>query len=65
MRIENAVRAKERGVEADVLVSPRSSRSGIEGVDGWRNRLIVKVQSPPLDGRANKEVEKVLTEATG
>jgi len=64
MLIEEAIRIKESGVEVDVLVSPRSDRSGIEGVDSWRKRLIVKVRSPPLDGKANREAEEVLREAT-
>jgi uncharacterized protein (TIGR00251 family) len=65
MPIEEVLRVRGSGVEVDVLVSPRSGRSGIEGIDGWRKRLIVKVKAPPLDGRANKEAEGVLSEATG
>jgi uncharacterized protein (TIGR00251 family) len=65
MKIDEVIRAKETGIEVDVLVSPRSSRSGTEGIDGWRKRLIVKVRSPPLDGKANKEVEEMFTKATG
>jgi uncharacterized protein (TIGR00251 family) len=65
MRIEDVLRVKASGAEADVLVSPRSSRSGIEGIDRWRKRLIIKVKAPPLDGKANKEVEDILREATG
>ena len=65
MSIEDVVRIRGSGIEVDVLVSPRSGRSGIEGIDGWRKRLIVKVRSPPLDGRANKEAEEVLSDAAG
>jgi len=65
MSIEEIVRVRGPGVEVDVLVSPRSGRSGIEGIDGWRKRLIIKVRSPPLDGRANKEAEEVLSKAAG
>ena len=65
MSIEDVVRIRGSGIEVDVLVSPRSGRSGIEGIDGWRKRLIVKVRSPPLDGRANKEAEEVLSAAAG
>ena len=59
------VRVKDSGVEVDVQVSPRSGRSGVEGIDGWRKRLTVKVMSPPLDGKANKETEEVLRRITG
>lgn len=65
MPIEDVVRVRGSGVDVDVLVSPRSGRSGIEGIDDWRKRLIVKVRSPPLDGKANKETEDVLCAAAG
>ncbi len=65
MLVEDVVRVTDSGVEADVQVSPRSGRSRIEGIDSWRKRLIVKVRSPPLDGKANAEVEEVFLEATG
>ena len=65
MPIEDVVRIRGSGVEVDVLVSPRSGRSGIEGIDSWRNRLIVKVMSPPLEGKANKEAEEIFRDATG
>ena len=59
------VRQVDGGCELDVLVSPRSNRSGPEGVDEWRKMLILRVRAPPLDGRANKEVESTLSEITG
>ena len=65
MDVSDAARTVDGGVEVDVSVSPRSDRSGTEGVDEWRKRLIVRVKAPPLDGRANKEVEDVFRKATG
>lgn len=65
MDIKEVIRNIGSGVEVDLQVSPKSSRSGIEGIDPWRKRLIVRVRAPPLDGRANKEVEEVLTEVIG
>ena len=65
MDVSEALRTVDGGVEIDVSVSPRSDRSGTEGVDEWRKRLIVRVKAPPLDGRANKEVESTLSEITG
>jgi len=64
MPIEDAVRARGTGAEVDVSVSPNSGRSGIEGFDKWRKRIVIKVRSPPLDGKANKEVEEILSEIT-
>jgi uncharacterized protein (TIGR00251 family) len=43
---------KERAV-LDVIVSPKSSRSGIEVDDSGNIR--VRLNSPPVDGRANEE----------
>ena len=65
MHVEDVIRIKGDGVEADVLVSPRSGRHGIEGIDRWRRRLIIKVAAPPLDGKANKEVEELFRDITG
>ena len=65
MNVSDIIRKVPEGSELDVLVSPRSSRSGPEGVDGWRKMLVVRVRAPPLDGRANKEVESVLSDVTG
>lgn len=53
------------GLEVDVLVSPRSNRSGPEGFDEWRKRLILRIKAPPLDGKANKEVEAMMGELSG
>lgn len=52
-------------MELDIMVSPRSNRSGLEGFDEWRKRAILRVKSPPLDGRANKEVESYFKDITG
>ena len=64
MDVSDAVRVLKDGVEVDVSVSPRSDRSGTEGVDEWRKRLTVRVKAPPLDGRANKEVEALFRKMT-
>ena len=60
MKFEDISRRTPEGLEVHVMVSPRSSRSGVEGIDPWRKRLVVKVKAPPLDGKANKEVEDVM-----
>jgi uncharacterized protein (TIGR00251 family) len=65
MEVSEIIRQADGGCELDVLVSPRSNRSGPEGVDEWRKMLILRVRAPPLDGRANKEVESTLSEITG
>ena len=65
MDVSDASRPADGGLEIDISVSPRSDRSGTEGIDEWRKRLIVRVKAPPLDGRANKEVEELLRKVTG
>jgi len=65
MRVADVSRDKGDRLELDILVSPRSNRSGLEGFDEWRKRAILRVKSPPLDGRANKEVESYFKDITG
>lgn len=65
MKLSDVSRDKGDRLEVDVLVSPRSNRSGPEGYDEWRKRLILRVKAPPLDGRANKEVEETFRQITG
>lgn len=65
MELKEAIHPVKNGTELEIIVSPNSSRRGIEGLDEWRKRLIIRVKAPPLDGKANKEVEEVLEEMTG
>lgn len=65
MDIRDVSRKTVDGLEVDVLVSPRSNRSGPEGYDEWRKRMVIRVKAPPLDGRANKEVEDIMNGITG
>ncbi len=41
-----------------VKVIPKSSRPGIQGVDG--DRLRVRLKSPPVEGKANREIVETL-----
>lgn len=65
MDLTETFRETDDGIEIDISVSPRSDRYGTEGIDEWRKRLTVRVKAPPLDGRANKEVESLFKEITG
>lgn len=42
---------------------PRSARPGPDGRHGGTPRL--RIASPPVEGRANREVERILNEALG
>jgi uncharacterized protein (TIGR00251 family) len=60
-----ALHRSKEGTEIDLLVSPNSDRSEIVGLDHWRKRLTVKLRSPPEQGEANAELEKLLTDKLG
>lgn len=49
------------GVTITIKVEPRSSRAGIVGPYG--KGLKVKLTSPPVEGKANKELIQVLAKA--
>ena len=51
------------GVVISVRAAPRSSRPGIDGVAG--DAIKVRVRSAPVDGKANKELIEVLSDAFG
>ena len=65
MDVSDVSRPFDGGLEVDIMVSPRSGRYGLDGFDEWRKRLLVKVKAPPLDGKANREVEDLMKELTG
>jgi len=54
---------KDGGVTFDIVVKPRSSREKVGPVQG--DRLVVAVNAPPVDGKANEAVVRVLAEAFG
>jgi len=49
---------KDGALTVDIAVKPRSSREGVGPVQG--DRLIVAVNAPPVDGKANEAVARVL-----
>ena len=65
MDVRDVSRSVEGGVEIDITVSPNSERQGTEGINEWRKCLVIRVRSPPLDGKANREIEEYLKNVTG
>ena len=65
MRISDVSRRRPEGLEIDVLVSPRSPKSCLDGFDEWRKRLIVRVRAPPVGGKADGDVCGLFSEITG
>ncbi|HEX7498926.1 MAG TPA: DUF167 domain-containing protein [Polyangia bacterium] len=47
----------------DIAVKPRSSREGVGPVQA--DRLVLAVNAPPVDGKANEAVVQVLAETFG
>lgn len=55
-----AIHARGTAVRLDVRVTPRASKSAVDGVrDG---RLVVKVTAPPVDAAANDAVVALLAD---
>jgi hypothetical protein len=52
---------KDGAVTLDIAVKPRSSREGLGPVQA--DRLCVAVNAPPVDGKANEAVVRVLAES--
>lgn len=65
MDFSKAVRVTKEGTEIDVMVSPHASSSGIQGIDEWRGRIIVKIRAPPEAGKANKELVELFSKLLG
>jgi uncharacterized protein (TIGR00251 family) len=47
----------------ELRVQPRASRSGLDGLHG--GRLKVRLQAPPVDGRANDALVALMAEVFG
>ena len=65
MDFSKAVRVTREGTEIDVMVSPHSNSSGIQGIDEWRSRIVVKIRAPPEAGKANKELVELFSGLLG
>jgi uncharacterized protein (TIGR00251 family) len=53
-----AVRATAKGVEFGLKVVPRAKKPGVDGL--FDGRVKLRLASPPVDGKANKEVVELV-----
>jgi uncharacterized protein (TIGR00251 family) len=58
MDLRKAVRVCDDGVMINIDVSPNSNTTALTGFNVWRRSFVVKVRSPPRDGKANVELVK-------
>lgn len=47
-------------ITIDVLVKPRSSRGGIDGVE--EGKLRVRISAPPVNGKANEQLTEIISD---
>jgi hypothetical protein len=60
-----AVRINGDDLLVDIEVTPRSHHFALVGYNAWRKTLEVKIKSPPLKGKANKEIINEFSKLTG
>lgn len=58
------IRETDNGILVDIEVSTRSYRFEISGYNQWRERVEIKIKSPPLKGKANKEIVNQFSKLT-
>lgn len=51
-----AITEVDEGILVQIEVSTKSSKFEIAGYNDWRERIEIRIKSPPLKGKANKEI---------
>ncbi|MDI6723938.1 MAG: DUF167 family protein [Methanobacterium sp.] len=51
-----AVIEVQEGILVDIEVSTKSNKFEIAGYNEWRERIEIRIKSPPVKGKANKEI---------
>ena len=59
------IREADGGSGVDIYVQASANRTGIVGIELWRERLKISVTARPRGGEANREVLQALAERTG
>lgn len=59
-----AIKEVHDGILVDIEVSPKSKKFEITGYNEWRERIEIRLKSPPLKGKANKEIVNEFSKLT-
>lgn len=51
-----AINEVDEGILVQIEVSTKSNKFEIAGYNDWRERIEIRIKSPPLKGKANKEI---------
>lgn len=62
--IMKAINEVQDGILVDIEVSPKSKKFEIAGYNEWRERIEIRLKSPPLKGKANKEIVNEFSKLT-
>ncbi len=62
--LENCITSSNKGSYVSIEVHPNSKKNEIK-YNEWRNVIEVKVKSPAISGKANKEVVKLFSQIFG
>jgi uncharacterized protein (TIGR00251 family) len=65
MDVHDVSRIVKDGVEVRIMVTPNSDERGSNGMNEWRRCLVIRVRSPPMGGKANREIEELMENITG
>ena len=55
------IRQSNKDTFIEIEVIPNSTRSGIQGYNYWRERIVINLYSPAHKGKANNELIKILS----
>ncbi len=55
----------EKVAKIRVHVIPNSKENRVEGYNTWKNAVVIRIKAPPVEGKANREVEKFLSKFFG
>ncbi len=55
----------EKVAKLRVHIIPNSKKNRIEGYDSWKKAVVIRIKAPPVEGKANRELENFLSNFFG